>query len=193
MRPVTLLVALGVASAALVASAPSPRDAAAFEAKWNGVLARGAQRPSGIRTDFAADEVNAYLQLRLAPAFPTGVAEPSVTLGSQGRLTGRAIVDLDGLRKKSSGGWFDPAAYLSGKLPVTAVATLKTADGRGQLIIEAADVSGVPVPKSLLQELVTFYTRSADLPNGVNLDAPFDLPSGIQRIDVETGRATVVQ
>jgi hypothetical protein len=32
-----------------------------------------------------------------------------------------------------------------------------------------------------------------DFPNGINLDRPFDLPAGIQRIDVQTGRATIVQ
>jgi hypothetical protein len=54
-------------------------------------------------------------------------------------------------------------------------------------------VSGIPVPLSLLQELVTYYTKSPDFPNGVNLNEPFDLPSKIQRIDVDPGRAIVVQ
>jgi hypothetical protein len=31
------------------------------------------------------------------------------------------------------------------------------------------------------------------MPNGVSLDAPFELPSQIQRIDVVTNKATVVQ
>ncbi|MGE0461942.1 MAG: hypothetical protein AB7Q16_11285 [Vicinamibacterales bacterium] len=194
MRPFILLAALTASGAAALAVAPSPQKADLFELKLSNVMARGvAAEPTGYRTEFADDEVNAYLQLRLAQRFPAGVADPSVTLVGQGRLSARAIVDLDGLRKKSSGGWFDPAAYLAGRLPVTATGTLKTANGRGQLQLESAEVSGIPVPLTLLQELVTYYTKSPDLPTGVNLNEPFDLPSKIQRIDVDPGRAVVVQ
>jgi len=175
------------------ATAPNPQKADAFEQKWNAVMARGETPPSGQRTDFAEDEVNSYLQLRLAPKFPTGVADPSVTLVGQGRVSGKATVDLDNIRKKSSGGWLDPAAYLTGRLPVTATGTLTTDKGSGRFQFESAEVSGIPVPKTLLQELVSYYTKSPDLPNGVDLDQPFDLPSNIQRIDIQPGRATVVQ
>jgi hypothetical protein len=193
MSRLTLLTAFVSTSTLVLAGAPTSQQAAAFEAKMNAVLARGEARPTGYQTEFAGDEVNAYLQLRLTAKFPTGVTEPSVSLLDQGRLSGRAVVDLDGIRRKSSGGWFDPAAYLGGKLPMTASGTLKTADGKGQFLLETAEVSGVPIPKSLLQEVVAYYTRSPDMPNGVNLDAPFDLPSQIQRIDVVTNKATVVQ
>jgi len=194
MRPFILLAALATSGAVAIAAAPSPQKADLFELKLSNVMARGVgAEPTGYRTEFAADEVNAYLQLRLAQRLPAGVAEPSVTLVGQGRLSARAIVDLDGIRKKSSGGWMDPAAYLGGRLPVTATGTLKTANGRGQLQIESADISGIPVPIALLQELVSYYTRSPESPHGVNLNDAFVLPSQIQRIDVDAGRAIVVQ
>lgn len=193
MRPIALLTALATSSTLVLAGAPTSQQAAAFEAKLNAVLARGEARATGYRTEFAGDEVNAYLQLRLAQKLPTGVADPAVSLHDQGRLSGRAVVDLDGIRRKSSGGWFDPASYLGGKLPITASGTLKTADGRGQFFLETAEISGIPIPKTLLQEVVTYYSKSPDMPNGVNLDAPFDLPSQIQRIDVIADKATVVQ
>jgi hypothetical protein len=193
MRVLTLFAAVTLTSTLVLAGAPTTQQAAAFEAKMNAIIARGEARPTGYRTEFAGDEVNAYLQFRLSSQLPNGVAEPSVSLHDQGRLSGRAIVDLDGIRQKSSGGWFDPTAYVGGKLPVTAAGTLKTADGRGQFVLESAEISGVPIPKTLLQEVVSFYTKSPNLPNGVNLDAPFDLPSGIRQIDVVTNKATVVQ
>ena len=190
-----------VAIAALLASAGgigataalTPQQADAFAQKLSAVIARAEAPPSGHRTEFANDELNAYLQLRLAPTLPAGVTEPSMTLVGGGRVSGQAVVDLDGLRNRSSGGWLDPSAYLGGRLPVVAVATLKTGNGAGQLLIERAEISGIPVPVALLQELVTYYTKSPDLPNGFNLAAPFELPSRIQRIDVDTGRAIVVQ
>jgi hypothetical protein len=193
MRLFMMLAVVAMSSSLPSAVAPTSQQAAAFEAKMNAIIARGESQPAGYRTEFAEDEVNAYLQFRLASRLPTGVADPGVTLQDQGRLSGRAIVDLDGIRKKSSGGWFDPAAYLGGKLPVTATGTLKTADGKGQFFLESAEISGIPIPKSLLQELVSYYTKSNDNPNGIDLDAPFALPVQIQRIDVVTDRATVVQ
>jgi hypothetical protein len=193
MRLSTILAALLTSSTIALAGAPNSQQAAAFEAKMNAIIARGESRPTGYRTEFVGDEVNSYLQLRLAAKLPTGVADPAVTLQDAGRLSGRAIVDLDGIRKKSSGGWFDPAAYLGGKLPVTATGTLKTVNGTGQFSLETAEISGVPIPKSFLQELVSYYTKSPDNPNGINIDAPFQLPVQIQRIDVVTDKATVVQ
>jgi hypothetical protein len=146
------------------------------------------------RTVVTEPEVNSYLAYKLTPTFPAGVTEPSVTLVGQGRMSGRAVVDLDAVRQKqSSGGWLDPMAYLSGKLPVTATGTLAARDGTGQFVLESAEVSGVPVPKALLHQIVSYYTRSADQPSGINFEQPFDLPVGIHRIDIETGRAIVLQ
>ena len=193
MRSLVIVSASLAATVALGAFAPNPQKADAFEQKWAAVMARAETPPSGQRTDFDEDELNSYLQLRMAPKFPTGVADPTVTLVGQGRVSGKAIVDLDNIRKKSSGGWLDPAAYLTGRLPVTATGTLTTDKGTGRFQVESAEVSGIPVPKTLLQELVSYYTKSPDAPNGVNLDQPFDLPSNIQRIDVQSGKATVIQ
>ena len=59
--------------------------------------------------------------------------------------------------------------------------------------LESATLSGVPIPKSLLQELVAYYSRTPANPRGLNIDDPFPLPAGIRRIDVLPGRAVVVQ
>ena len=49
------------------------------------------------------------------------------------------------------------------------------------------------MPKALLQELVTYYTRSPELPNGFDLDKPFDLPANIRQVELQRGACTVVQ
>jgi len=54
-------------------------------------------------------------------------------------------------------------------------------------------VGGVAVPPMLLQEIVSFYTRSAEAPRGVWLDEPFPLPARIDRIEIARGQAVVVQ
>jgi len=145
-------------------------------------------------TQFTEDETNSYLKFKSGPLLPTGLAEPVITMHGQGRVTGRAVVDLDVVRQKqSSGGWFDPTSYLTGKLPVSAVGRIVTADGKGRFELERADVSGIPVPKSLLAQMVNYFTRTADNPKGSSIDDTFELPAEIQRIDIATGRFTVVQ
>ena len=76
---------------------------------------------------------------------------------------------------------------------MTAAGTLKTGEGRGQFALESATLGGVTVPKSLLQELVSYYSRSPELPNGVNLDQPFELPARIRTVETGRGAATIVQ
>jgi hypothetical protein len=54
-------------------------------------------------------------------------------------------------------------------------------------------VGRLPLPRSVLHELVAFYTRTPDTPTGVNLDEPFALPAGIRQVLIRRGAATVVQ
>jgi hypothetical protein len=111
-----------------------------------------------------------------------------------GRLAGNALVDLDAIaKKKQSGGTFDLWNLVGGKVPVNVTGTLRTKDGQGNFVLESADISGLPVPKSFLQELVSYYSRSTTNPRGVNLDDPFALPAAIRQIDVGAGQAVVVQ
>lgn len=185
--------------AGVLAAQPPPRvsreQAGLFHEKLVQVVSQADQPATATRrTTFTESEVNSYLVFRFGETLPAGVTEPSVSIVGQGRLGGRAVVDLDVVRKtKSSGGWFDPMAYLTGRLPVTATGVLSTKNGVGQFQLESAYVSGVPIPKTFLQEIVSYYTRNAETPSGINLDQPFELPAKIQRIDVEPGRAVVTQ
>jgi hypothetical protein len=78
-------------------------------------------------------------------------------------------------------------------VPVTFTGILHTKDGQGRFELESADVSGVPVPRTLLQELLSYYSRTTDTPQGVRLDDTFQLPANIKAIEVGQGQAVVVQ
>jgi hypothetical protein len=181
--------------ATLAAANVSREQAAVFQKKLEQILLNSEQRSDRAReTTLTEDEVNSYLRFSAGEQIPTGVTDPVITIRGEGRLHGRAIVDLDAVRRKQgSGGWFDPRSYLTGRLPVTATGLLEARQGRGKFTLETATISGVPIPKSFLQELLSYYSRSDDYPNGINMDDVFDLPAEIQRIDVHQGRATVVQ
>jgi hypothetical protein len=70
---------------------------------------------------------------------------------------------------------------------------LRARNGQARFELDGADISGVPVPKLLLQEIVTYYSRSAEFPSGVDLDAPFELPARIREIHVDEHKAVVIQ
>jgi hypothetical protein len=59
--------------------------------------------------------------------------------------------------------------------------------------MKSAEVAGVPVPKALVQELVSVYAASPDDKKPISLDSAFDLPAKIRSIDVGRGQLVVVQ
>jgi hypothetical protein len=173
----------------------SKRDADVLKQKVATIQAN-ADHPTkqSLRTTVTQNEVNAYLVYEAPQQLPAGVVEPAVTILGTGRLSGRAVVDLDAVRRaKATQSWFDPTNYLTGRLPVVATGTLSTTNGVGRFALESASVGGVPVPKVLLQEIVTYYSRTAENPGGINLDDPFALPARIREIQVERGQAIIVQ
>jgi hypothetical protein len=150
--------------------------------------------PSGLTTPLTQREVNSYLRYDLAHQVPVGIAEPVITILGEGRLLGEAIVDLDAVsRANPPKSLFDPMRLLTGRLPVRVQGVLVTSRGQGRFSLETATIAGVPIPKTVLQTLVTHYSRSQDNPNGVGLDDPFALPAAIREIRVEPGRAIIVQ
>jgi hypothetical protein len=192
---VTLALVLVTAAGAAAQSPQSLADVA--YAKLQAVM-HGTPRPAprqapARRTVFSQAEMNAYLKQRASSWLPTGITEPTVQFLGPSRIATLVTADLDGVRRKSSGGWFDPTAYLSGKLPVHVTGTLTTAEGQGRFTLERATVDGIPVPKLFIDELLAFYTRTPANPAGVRLEEPFELPSDIRRIDVAPGEAVVIQ
>ena len=146
------------------------------------------------QTPILENELNSYLRYELREQVPAGVTEPTITILGDGRVSGSAVVDLDAVKQsRQSTSWFDPMRLLSGKLPVTASGVLQTQQGTGRFTLESAEISGIPVPKTVLQQVVSYYSRSAQNPNGVNLDDAFELPARIREIRVQPGQAIVVQ
>jgi len=174
----------------------SQADAARFQAKLSQIernVKTPAKRGVARVTPVTDTEVNSYLKFLAGRQVPVGIADPILHAAGNGRVTGRALVDLDAVRTQKKRAWSDPLAYLTGRLPVSAEGTLTTTNGIGRFTLESAEISGVTMPKSLLQELLTYYSKSPDRPNGINMDDPFELPSAIKEIKVGVGSTTVVQ
>ncbi len=153
-----------------------------------------AEQPKPKRTPVSESELNSYLNITIKDKIPRGLTSPEITMLGNGALAGRVLVDLDEFnRGRGAQGFADPLSYLSGKVPVTARGVLRAENGKGRFQLGAAEIHGIALPKQVVQELVSYFSRAPDNPRGIDIDAPFDLPVKIRAIAVEKGEATVTQ
>jgi len=188
-------VVLAVAAAARGDERGTRKDAEVFKTKISAISKRGAvAEPKALRTPVSEREVNAYLTYGAEDHIPSGVVNPSMAILGDGRVSGTAVVDLDRVRRaRNATSWFDPVSYLTGTLPVAASGRLTTHSGVGRFELQSASVSGIPIPKVFLQQIVSYYTQSPSRPSGIGIDDPFALPARIREIEVGRGEATIVQ
>jgi hypothetical protein len=193
------LLAVVLAGGALNAQdASMRRDAAAMEKKMAAITQRAnvaavGRGRSALRTVLTDREVNAYFKVNGKTFLPAGVVDPELQIGQSGRVQAKAVLDLDAALKPQNRSFFDPLAWLGGKAPVTASGTVRAANGHGVLQLESATISGVSIPKSVLQQLISYYTRTPDAPEGFDIDKPFELPANIQAVETAPGQAIVLQ
>jgi hypothetical protein len=199
-RSAGILVAVSLAAAVQLGARQrfSKQDGDRFEAKLQRIVTFGNMPAASARratqtTQITDDELNSYLRFQARDQIPAGMVEPTLNALGDGRVGGRVIVDLDAVRKQKERGWLDPMGYLRGQLPVTATGVLNTKDGVGHFQLHSAEISGVTVPKALIQELLTYYSRSPENPAGINMDDAFELPSRIKEIRVGKAASTIVQ
>jgi hypothetical protein len=173
------------------------RDADSLNRKLDQILARGAKPPSKTskpqRTSILDKEVNAYFAFQGKQYLPVGVTKPVVTILDAPRVEGRAIIDLDAIRKSKERGWMDLLSYVTGSVEIRASGKFQSANGTGTFELESASIGGVPISKAFLQEVIAYYSRTPDSPEGFNLDQPFKLPQQIQHVELKRGVAVIVQ
>jgi hypothetical protein len=193
-----LLAALLMVGSAITldaASRLSKEHGNTLEQKIDAVAQNGSlEPPTPKKTTLTEVEVNSYLSFNLSERIPRGLTHPQISLLGDGNVGGRVFVDIDEFkRQRGSGGIADPFSYISGRVPVTARGVLRSSDGTGQFQLTSAEMYGVPLPKPIVQELVSFFSRTPENPRGVSIDKPFRLPARIRQVIVNQGAAIVVQ
>jgi len=163
--------------------------------KLDAVIANAAQSPVPSKTTtFSESELNTALRVNLKEKLPKGISEPQVRLLGDSRIAARAIVDVDEFKRKrtkpSGGG---PLNFFGGKIPIFLRGEIIARDGQGVFKLESAEANGIPLPRSLVLDLLATYTRSRNNPAGFNLEKPFDLPASIREVTVNAGEVIVVQ
>jgi hypothetical protein len=191
---------VAIASAGLLTASAQDltrADSVSMEKKLAAIVERGTRAPGAsaqpLKTPVSERELNAYLKFSPQVQMPPGLASPHFTIAEGGRVAARAMLDLDALRKSKPRGWTDPLGYVSGAVEVAVSGILYAAKGKGVFQLQSATLGGVSLPKALLQEIVSFYTKTPEHPNGWDIDSPFNLPQNIRQIEVQRGAATIVQ
>jgi hypothetical protein len=134
-------------------------------------------------------EVNSYLNLSPSVKLPRGLSDVVVRL-EQERIHATGILDLDKVRDKMPNlSPLSPLYWLSGQVPVLLRGRLVNDDGFATVEWEDVRVGNIPVPISLLHQIVSSTTKSEDRPDGFDIRAPFRLPYSLRQVRIEPGRA----
>lgn len=203
MRTLRLIVGLTMALSSVVfaqaPSSPAKRDSEKMQKNLAAMLVRAASAPvkgkplQPLRTTFTDRELNAWLVEDGKDNVPVGLVSPRVTFTGPNTLTVNAQVDLDAVRKSRERGMLDPMGYLTGMMAIAMTGTFSGTGGQAVFDVQSATLGAVPVPKILLQELISYYSKSPQFPDGITLTKPFPLPAGVRELAIQRGSATVVQ
>lgn len=189
------LVTLTVSCSGIDSAKPPIESRDRLQEKIDAVIANGKMTPVPAKTtSFSEAEVNTALTVNFRDKIPSGITEPQVRLLGNSRLTARVVVDVDEFKRKrgkrSNAG---PLNFFGGKIPVLVRGELIARGGQGQFKLQSAEVNGIPLPKTLVQEMLSTYTRGRNNPNGIDLEKPFELPASIREVIINSGEAIVVQ
>ena len=150
--------------------------------------ADGTQNPK--RYNVTEEEANAYLLYCVSEHLPEEVTEPWVRF-SQDQVQGGAMLDMKLLQTHL--GESTLLKYLEGEVPVEILARVRAEGGVGQVELESVTLAGVPLPQTLIEQLLSDAAKSPALPEGVRLNDVFPLPYGLTSARFRTGRLILRQ
>lgn len=132
-------------------------------------------------------ELNSYLNLSLGKKMPPGLADVQVLLDSD-RIAARAMVDLEQLRARmADAGRWNLLSYFTGRVPLEVKGRYRHGqEGFGSLEVEEIWLATLPVPVSLLEQVVSSAARGE---RAFDIQAPFRLPYAAKRLRVQKGQA----
>ena len=191
----SLLLTAVLVTAALAAEPVSRRDAARLQAKLDRLTKSPGERERWPpTTPISEAELNSYLRLELGDRMPAGVTDPWVSLLERDRLSGSATVDLARMSESRKSTQHARPVQLPQRVR-SRRRQRRAADAKRRRNVRprvGVDLRSA-VPLWMLQEIVTYYSKSPSAPNGVSIDKPFMLPLGIREIQLAKGQAIVVQ
>jgi len=153
-----------------------------FESAWNKLeRIESGQAKRGSVIVFTPAEITAWARGRV-PQLLEGIREPHVQLG-MGAATGSARVDFLKMRQGEGLGTNPVIAKLiEGERPLKVSVRLDSSDGHATAYLTGVELSGITVPRPVLDFLVKDFFLP--LFPDARINQPFELRDNIDRIDI---------
>ena len=134
-------------------------------------------------------EINAWLHEKATKAFPEGMRNEHIDLGS-GTADGSALVDLTKISKTKNS--VNPliARLIEGERPLRVVIRVESANGRATVFLTRVELSGVAIDGSILDFLIKHLVQPR-YPD-IKINEPFDLDFDIDRVEIQPAGVRVV-
>ncbi len=152
---------------------------------------RETESSSEMSTRFSEEEIARFLSD--SNHMPNSVRDIEIALARDNRFIASSVIDLDRIEVPRSDDLLNPMNYLQGQLPMVMEAKVYSETGRGRLEIERVELAGIELPDVLVREMIARYTRSANNPDGWDIDAFYAFPYRIEEVRVDSGEVIVVQ
>jgi len=164
----------------------SQRAAASLDAKVKTLKKAGADKNRRERSkmEISEAELESYVMVYLRKDIPVDIESVRV-----GLTPGMIAADTKLTLPPGTTGNPLVDALVSGTHSLQVGGKFTAAKGEGKFDLQSVTVDGIPVPNILIDSLIRKYAKPK-YPD-VDLKKPFDLPWGIQAIDVGQGKATV--
>lgn len=134
-------------------------------------------------------DLNAFLAARVQEEQRKGVEGIQVRLGNRAFVT-ELDLNMDELELKDDAMTLALfRSVLSGRRKLEVEGDLTTLDGKGRFEVRAARLNGVSLPPALLTLILSTVGKQLDPP--FDPTEPFDLPYGIEEIQVEPRKVTI--
>jgi hypothetical protein len=188
------MLALLFCALAFPPAAPAVGEAAAtrMQQKMDQILANST-KPVGQRgpaVTLTEEEINSYFALRMAGRVPKGVSGIRVEIHPD-RSNGYATVDFDEYKaaaKRPMNPMLD--FFLKGRRAVAATGTVDSlGGGQARYRLDSVSLDDLTVKGALLQYLIRWFVLPR-YPKAA-MDQPFELPAGVQRVDIQEGKIVV--
>jgi len=134
-------------------------------------------------------EINAWLHEKAVKAFPEGLRNEHVDLGS-GTVDGSALVDLMKIQKGKSTMNALIGRLIEGERPLKISIRVESSNGRATVFLTRVELSGVAMDGSILEFLIKQFIQPR-YPY-IKINQPFDLDYNIDHIEIQPSGVRVL-
>ncbi|HEY2842553.1 MAG TPA: hypothetical protein VGJ09_02840 [Bryobacteraceae bacterium] len=134
-------------------------------------------------------EINAWLHEKAVKAFPDGLRNEHIELGS-GTVDGTALVDLVKIGKGKSSVNSLIGRLIEGERPLKISIRVESANARCTVFLTRVELSGVALDGSILDFLIKQFIQPR-YPD-IKINQPFDLDFNIDRIEIQPAGVRIV-